>query len=99
MALVQHAKRRFGSTLTCTSRPVPYRDCKVEDLDVDGMPKSSASKSRYDLDGGAGTVSLLIRVANKDPNKSVVKNHNSIILRAETAAEKYSWLARLKAGP
>ncbi|KAK9815384.1 hypothetical protein WJX72_002710 [[Myrmecia] bisecta] len=75
---------------------INIKDCKVEDLDVDGMPKSSASKSRYDLDGGAGTVSLLIRVSNKDPNKSVVKNHNSIILRAETAAEKYSWLARLK---
>ena len=37
---------------------------QVEDVDVDGLPKSSA-KSKYDLDGGAGQVSLLIRISHK----------------------------------
>ena len=40
------------------------RECKAEDVDVDGLPKS-ASRSKYDLDGGGGSVSLLIRVSHK----------------------------------
>ena len=28
--------------------------------------------------------------------KPLVKNHQSIVLRAESASEKYAWLARLK---
>ena len=37
---------------------------QVEDVDVDGMPKN-ANKSKYDLDGGGGQVSLLIRLSHK----------------------------------
>ncbi len=37
---------------------------QAEDVDVDGLPKS-ASRSKYDLDGGGGQVSLLIRVSHK----------------------------------
>jgi hypothetical protein len=40
------------------------RECKAEDVDVDGLPKS-ASRSKYDLDGGGGSVSLLIRISHK----------------------------------
>lgn len=36
----------------------------MEDVDVDGLPKGNA-KSKYDLDGGAGQVSLLIRLSHK----------------------------------
>lgn len=32
----------------------------------------------------------------QDPSKPAVKKHHSIVLRAETPAEKYSWLRRLK---
>ena len=37
---------------------------QVEDVDVDGLPKAS-NKSKYDLDGGGGQVSLLIRLSHK----------------------------------
>lgn len=40
------------------------RECKAEDVDVDGLPKS-ATRSKYDLDGGGGQVSLLIRISHK----------------------------------
>jgi hypothetical protein len=43
---------------------INMRECKAEDVDVDGLPKS-ASKSKYDLDGGGGQVSLLIRISHK----------------------------------
>ena len=32
----------------------------------------------------------------QNPAKPLVKNHQSIVLRAESASEKYAWLARLK---
>ena len=37
---------------------------QVEDVDVDGLPKSAA-RSKFDLDGGGGAVSLLIRISHK----------------------------------
>ena len=43
---------------------INMRECKAEDVDVDGLPKS-ASRSKYDLDGGGGSVSLLIRISHK----------------------------------
>ncbi|KAK9864494.1 hypothetical protein WJX84_006528, partial [Apatococcus fuscideae] len=71
---------------------VDLRVCKVEDLDVNGMPKTKQSEQA----AAGGAVSLLIRIAHKDPMKPCVKGHHSLVLRAETAAEKYSWLARLR---
>lgn len=43
---------------------INVRECKIEDVDVNGLPKT-ASRSKYDLDGGGGTVSLLIKVSHK----------------------------------
>lgn len=43
---------------------INIRECKIEDVDANGLPKTS-SRSKYDLDGGGGTVSLLIKVSHK----------------------------------
>ena len=32
----------------------------------------------------------------KDPSKPAIKKHHSLVLRCESASEKYAWLARLK---
>jgi hypothetical protein len=32
----------------------------------------------------------------QNPNKPVAKNHHQMVLRAESASEKYDWLARLR---
>jgi len=32
----------------------------------------------------------------QDPSRPCLKNHQSLVLRAETAADKYAWLARLR---
>ena len=87
---------------------IQIRECRIEDLEADGTPRQgggppSAERGRFDLDGGGGgaaagaSSSLLFRIANKDPTKPLIKNHASIVLRAETASDKYSWLARLRA--
>ena len=43
---------------------INIRECRIEDVDANGLPKTS-SRSKYDLDGGGGTVSLLIKVSHK----------------------------------
>lgn len=32
----------------------------------------------------------------QDPSKPAIKKHHSLVLRCESASEKYAWLARLK---
>lgn len=32
----------------------------------------------------------------QDPSKAAIKKHHSLVLRCESASEKYAWLARLK---
>ena len=60
---------------------------------------SSLSASTGSLPGGGsgGGVSLLFRISHRDPTRAVYKNHASLVLRAESASEKFSWLARLRA--
>jgi dynamin GTPase len=74
---------------------INLRECRVEDVDVDGTPKTSGPRSKTEL-ADLSAVSLLIKIGHKDATRPIVKNHHSVVLRAETAAEKYSWLARLK---
>ena len=54
----------------------------MEDVDVDGIARSTSSKADQ------SAVSLLIKIGHKDPTRPIVKNHHSVVLRAESAAEK-----------
>ena len=53
---------------------------------MDGIARSTSSKA-----GDQSAVSLLIKIGHKDPTRPIVKNHHSVVLRAESAAEKYRW--------
>ena len=50
---------------------INIRECRIEDVDANGLPKTS-SRSKYDLDGGGGTVSLLIKVSHKVTSCKVI---------------------------
>ena len=82
---------------------INMRDCRVEDVDADGSVRASGGRGggRYDLDGGATTAaagpSLLFRITHKDAGRPVVKGNPAVVLRAESASDKYSWLTRLRA--
>ena len=65
------------------------RECRVDDMDSQGNVRAAG---RGVQDSG----SVLIKLSHRDPNKAVIKKHNSLVLRAESPAEKYSWLVRLK---
>jgi len=61
----------------------------VDDMDSQGNVRAAG---RGVQDSG----SVLIKLSHRDPAKAVIKKHNSLVLRAESPADKYSWLVRLK---
>ncbi len=61
----------------------------MDDMDSQGNVRAAG---RGVQDSG----SVLIKLSHRDPQKAVIKKHNSLVLRAESPAEKYSWLVRLK---
>ena len=61
----------------------------MDDMDSQGNVRAAG---RGVQDSG----SVLIKLSHRDPNKAVIKKHNSLVLRAESPADKYSWLVRLK---
>lgn len=70
------------------------RDCIVEDLQMeDGV---SSKKSGQKLDDNGSPVSLLIRIALKNPNQKTSTKYQAMVLRAATPAEKYEWLAVMR---
>ncbi|GIM07018.1 hypothetical protein Vretimale_11226, partial [Volvox reticuliferus] len=73
---------------------VNIADCLVEDLDEKGSarPPNAGPVSMTTQDKGQ----LMIRIRHKDPRGKVVKDHNGIILRAESMDTKLTWLAKLR---
>lgn len=69
-------------------------DCIVEDLDERGNPRSQIGNAVVEMQRG-DKASLLLRISSKDPRRPCVKDHTSIVLRAENVGTKYEWLARL----
>ncbi|GJP35777.1 hypothetical protein CLOM_g20304 [Closterium sp. NIES-68] len=71
---------------------IPLEDCIVEDnLSPEEVPSASDLKS-----GSPSAQSLSFKISNRTPYKTVVKVHNSLILRADSLAEKQQWVQRLR---
>mmetsp|Transcript_29663 Transcript_29663/g.63105 ORF Transcript_29663/g.63105 Transcript_29663/m.63105 type:complete len:704 (+) Transcript_29663:206-2317(+) len=71
---------------------IDMASCVVEDLAAD-------TKKSTQMIGGKsaeGSFSLLISLSSVEHGKPILKDHPRVILRAEDAASKYEWLARLR---
>jgi dynamin GTPase len=71
-------------------------DCVVEDLDERGEPRRAIGSAAVEMQRG-DRASLLLRLRSRDPRRPCVKDHTSVVLRAENVALKYEWIARLAA--
>lgn len=67
---------------------VNIAECIVEDLDAQGATRGGPGAS--DKPGN------MIRIKHKDPRQSTVKDHNALVLRAESIDQKMQWLTRLR---
>ena len=69
--------------------------CVVEDLDENGNARPGVGSAMVEMQRG-DKASLLLRVRSLDPRRPCVKDHSSIVLRAENVHSKYEWIARLQ---
>jgi dynamin GTPase len=71
---------------------VSMASCVVEDMAADTDKSKQSIQSR----NGVGSFSLLISLSSVEAGEPILKDHKRLILRAENAASKYEWLARLR---
>lgn len=67
-------------------------ECLIDDLDDKGQPRNPGSAPPSSSD----KAHWMMRLRHKDPRQSVVKDHNSMILRADSLQAKNEWLVRLR---
>ncbi|KAF5832494.1 hypothetical protein DUNSADRAFT_11594 [Dunaliella salina] len=67
-------------------------DCIVEDLDERAQPITRPRPPGAENDKSQ----LMIRIRHRDPRGTAVKDHNAIVLRAESMDVKMQWLHRLQ---
>ncbi|GFH30079.1 dynamin-related GTPase [Haematococcus lacustris] len=65
----------------------------VEDLDDRGSVRVGAAPLAINT---ADRSQLMIRLRSKVPGQVAVKDHSSLVVRAETMEQKVQWLARLR---
>jgi len=71
-------------------------ECTAEDLDDRGYPRPFVARSPTELERSERP-SLMLRIRHRDPRRACYKDHNSVVLRAESMAQKFEWLRRLVA--
>eukprot|EP00271_Cylindrocystis_brebissonii_P009737 TRINITY_DN248_c0_g2_i1.p1 TRINITY_DN248_c0_g2~~TRINITY_DN248_c0_g2_i1.p1 ORF type:complete len:1019 (+),score=213.90 TRINITY_DN248_c0_g2_i1:211-3267(+) len=81
---------------------IPLEECVIEDVvPAEEYPVITAVASSDPLRASSALpdnpASLVFKISNKVPYKTVVKVHNNLILRTDTLAEKQQWVARLRA--
>uniref|UniRef100_A0A383V9W8 Dynamin GTPase n=1 Tax=Tetradesmus obliquus TaxID=3088 RepID=A0A383V9W8_TETOB len=69
-------------------------DCIIEDLDERGNVRPAIGSAMVEMQRGE-RASLLLRIRSLDPRRPCVKDHNSIVLRAENVGNKYEWISRM----
>ncbi|GJP31193.1 hypothetical protein CLOM_g9880 [Closterium sp. NIES-68] len=72
---------------------IPLEDCIVDEI---VPPEEVPSASDMKAGSNPSAQALSFKIGNKVPYKTVVKVHQSLILRADNMAEKQQWVARLR---
>ncbi|CAM8992016.1 hypothetical protein QQ045_026341 [Rhodiola kirilowii] len=75
---------------------IPLEECTIEEAsEEDAAPsKNKKDKKANGPDSGKGS-GLAFKITNKVPYKTVLKAHNSVLLKAESVADKVEWLNKL----
>lgn len=68
-------------------------DCIVEDVDEKGIPKGPSGPPSSSTNDRS---QWMMRIRHKDPRQSALKEHVTLLLKAESLQSKLDWLARIK---
>ncbi|CAN4108201.1 unnamed protein product [Withania somnifera] len=76
---------------------ITLEECNLEETseEGEGSSKSSKDKKATGPDGGKGP-SLVFKLTNRVQYKTILKAQSTVVLKAETFAEKTEWFSKLK---
>ncbi|KAE8668570.1 Dynamin-2B [Hibiscus syriacus] len=73
---------------------IVLEECSIEEVqdEEEAAPKSSKDKK---ANGPDKQPSLVFKITSKAPYKTVLKAHSSVVLKAESMADKVEWMSKL----
>ncbi|KVI11078.1 Dynamin [Cynara cardunculus var. scolymus] len=74
---------------------ITLEDCVVEEIEEDEPPAKSSKDKKSKVE--EKPPSLLLKITSKVAYKTVLKAHNAVLLKAESAVDKAEWLNKLRA--
>ncbi|KAJ9557305.1 LOW QUALITY PROTEIN: hypothetical protein OSB04_011919 [Centaurea solstitialis] len=74
---------------------ITLEDCVVEEIEDEEPPAKSSKDKKSKVE--EKPPSLVLKITSKVAYKSVLKAHNAVLLKAESAADKAEWLNKLRA--
>ncbi|CAI0556210.1 unnamed protein product [Linum tenue] len=77
---------------------ITLEECNVEDIVEDEEPPAKDKKDKKDKKANGPDskgYNLVFKISSKVPYKTVVKTHGTLILKAESAADKAQWLSKI----
>ncbi|CAI0556011.1 unnamed protein product [Linum tenue] len=77
---------------------ITLEECNVEDIVEDEEPPVKDKKDKKDKKANGPDSkgsNLVFKISSKVPYKTVVKTHGTLILKAESAADKAQWISKI----
>ncbi|CAN7019887.1 hypothetical protein BRARA_F00679 [Brassica rapa] len=82
-------ERNFRGTIT-------LEECTIEEIPEEEVEKSKSSKDKKANGPDPKGPGLIFKITCKVPYKTVLKAHNSLVLKAESAVDKNEWINKLQ---
>ncbi|CAN6884528.1 unnamed protein product [Brassica oleracea] len=82
-------ERNFRGTVT-------LEECTIEEIPEEEVEKSKSSKDKKANGPDPKGPGLIFKITCKVPYKTVLKAHNSLVLKAESAVDKNEWINKLQ---
>ncbi|XP_004290253.1 PREDICTED: dynamin-2A-like [Fragaria vesca subsp. vesca] len=73
---------------------ITLEECNVEEIEEEEPAPSKSSKDKK-ANGPEKSPSLAFKFTSKVPYKTVLKAHSSVVLKAETVADKVEWIKKI----
>ncbi|RYQ94760.1 hypothetical protein Ahy_B08g089687 isoform B [Arachis hypogaea] len=74
---------------------VTLEECNIEEASDEDDPPSKSSKDKKSNAADSSKVTLVFKITSRVPYKTVLKTHSTVVLKAESAADKVEWINKI----
>ncbi|XP_061365728.1 dynamin-2B-like isoform X2 [Gastrolobium bilobum] len=74
---------------------ITLEECNIEEVSDEEDNSSKSSKDKKSNGPASGKVNLVLKITSRIPYKTVLKAHSTVVLKAESAADKVEWLNKI----